>query len=62
MEVKASIGNPVKYWISIAHYSSGDLRYSHVNHLKQLPINHSSGDWIHGFEFNNDFFMLMVII
>lgn len=52
-----------KYWIAYNHWLSRGARYTLTSSSSQrLPINHSSGDWVHGFEFNNDHFLLLGII
>lgn len=51
----------VRFYIARKEWAHKDIRYQEFwNPL--LPINHSSGHWEHGFEFNNDYFLLLGIL
>jgi hypothetical protein len=51
----------MRLYITRQSWQTKDMRYQQFYNV-MLPINHSSGYIEHGFEFNNDYFLLLAVI
>lgn len=52
----------MRLFVNRDHWSTHKVVYQEFFYDARVPTPHASGYWEHGFEFNNDYFLLLVVL
>jgi hypothetical protein len=50
-----------RLYVARQDWHMGDMRYAKMYNIS-IPQPHTSGYWEHGFDFTNDFFILLAVL